>query len=111
MYRDKQYIRGCLLGRAQSLQLCLTLCDLWTVAHQAPLSMGFSRQKILEWVVMSSSQGSSQPRNQTHISSVSCTAAGSFPTDPPGKLQGCLGQGKEDQEGNSDLILMCIEFL
>ena len=22
-----------------------TLCDLWTVAHQAPLSMGFSRQK------------------------------------------------------------------
>ena len=23
----------------------LTLCDLWTVAHQAPLSMGFSRQE------------------------------------------------------------------
>ena len=27
---------------AQSLQLCLTL---WTVAHKAPLSMGFSRQE------------------------------------------------------------------
>ena len=26
-------------------QLCLTLCDPWTVAHQAPLSMGFSRQE------------------------------------------------------------------
>ena len=26
-------------------QLCPTLCDLWTVAHQAPLSMGFSRQE------------------------------------------------------------------
>ena len=25
---------------AESLQLCLTLCDLWTVAHQAPPSMG-----------------------------------------------------------------------
>ena len=25
-------------------QLCLTLCDPWTVAHQAPLSMEFSRQ-------------------------------------------------------------------
>ena len=25
--------------------LCLTLCDSWTVAHQAPLSMGFSRQE------------------------------------------------------------------
>ena len=23
-------------------QLCLTLCDPWTVAHQAPLFMGFS---------------------------------------------------------------------
>ena len=26
-------------------QLCLTLCNPWTVAHQAPLSMGFSRQE------------------------------------------------------------------
>ena len=30
---------------AQSLQSCLTLLTLWTVAHQAPLSMGFSRQE------------------------------------------------------------------
>ena len=27
------------------IQLCLTLCDPWTVAHQAPLSMEFSRQE------------------------------------------------------------------
>ena len=26
-------------------QLCPTSCDPWTVAHQAPLSMGFSRQE------------------------------------------------------------------
>ena len=26
-------------------RLCLTLCDPWTVAHQAPLSMEFSRQE------------------------------------------------------------------
>ena len=26
-------------------QSCLTLCDPWTVAHQAPPSMGFSRQE------------------------------------------------------------------
>ena len=31
--------------RAKSLQLCLTLRDLWTIARQAPLSMGFSRQE------------------------------------------------------------------
>ena len=31
--------------RAKLLQSCLTLCNLWTVAGQAPLSMGFSRQE------------------------------------------------------------------
>ena len=30
---------------ARLLQLCLTLCDPWTVACQAPLSMGFSRRE------------------------------------------------------------------
>ena len=28
-----------------SLQSCPTICNLWIVAHQAPLSMGFSRQE------------------------------------------------------------------
>ena len=47
---------------------------LWTVACQASLSMGFSRQeywntgRILEWVAMPSSRGSSRPRDQTLIS-------------------------------------------
>ena len=36
--------------RAKSLQLCLTLLTPWTVAHQAPLSMGFSRQEY--WSVL-----------------------------------------------------------
>ena len=31
--------------RAQSLWSRLTLCDPMTVVHQAPLSMGFSRQE------------------------------------------------------------------
>ena len=30
---------------AQPFQACLTLCTLWTISHQAPLSMGFSRQE------------------------------------------------------------------
>ena len=35
---------------AKSLQSCRLRVTLWTVAHQAPLSMGFSRQeRILEW--------------------------------------------------------------
>ena len=44
-------------------QLCLTLCDSWTVAHQAALSMKFSRQGILEWVAMPVSRESSLPRD------------------------------------------------
>jgi len=40
-----------------------------TVAHQAPLSMGFSRQEYL-WIAMPSSRGSSQPRNGVHISCI-----------------------------------------
>ena len=32
-------------SESEVAQSCLTLCDPWTVAHQAPLSMGFSRQE------------------------------------------------------------------
>ena len=31
-------------------QLCLTLCDPRTIAHQAPLSMEFSRQEYWRWL-------------------------------------------------------------
>ena len=42
----KQSLSSCwACVRAKSLQSCLTLCDSWTVAHQAPLSMGFSMQE------------------------------------------------------------------
>ena len=42
---------------------------LWIVAHQAPLSMEFSRQE-LEWFAISYSRGSSRPRGQTHVSCI-----------------------------------------
>ena len=37
--------KTCYILHAVLLQSYLTLCNLWTVAHQAPLSMGFSRQE------------------------------------------------------------------
>ena len=40
----------------------------WTIAHQAPLSMGILQARILEWVAMLSSKGSSQPGDQTQVS-------------------------------------------
>ena len=48
------------------------LATLWTIACQAPLSMAILQARILEWVAMPFSRESSQPRDQTHISSVSC---------------------------------------
>ena len=36
----------------------------WTVAHQAPLSMGILQARILEWVAIPFSRESSQPRDQ-----------------------------------------------
>ena len=43
--------------------------SLWTygtVAHQALLSMGSLQARILEWVAVPSSMGSSWPRDRTH---------------------------------------------
>ena len=35
----------------------------WTVAHHTPLSMEFLQARILEWVAISPSRASSQPRD------------------------------------------------
>ena len=47
-----------------------------------PLSMEFFPARLLEWVAISFSRGSSRPKDRTHIS---CIASGFFPTEPPGK--------------------------
>ena len=48
----------------------------WAVAHQAPLSMGFFKVRILERVAISFFRGrgggSSWPRDQSHVSCHSC---------------------------------------
>ena len=63
----------CMLSCFSHVQLCVTL---WIVAPQAALSMGILQARILEWVAMPSSRGSSQPRNQTQVSGI----AGKFST-------------------------------
>ena len=52
---------------AKSLQLCPTLCTLRTVAHQASLH-GILQARTLEWVAISSSRGSSWPRDPNWVS-------------------------------------------
>ena len=43
----------------------------WTLAHLTPLYMGILQERILEWVVMPSSRGSSQFRDLTQVSRIS----------------------------------------
>ena len=50
-------------------QSCPTLGDPKDcVAHQVPLFMGILQARILEWIAMPSSRGSSQPRDQIQVS-------------------------------------------
>ena len=46
-------------------QSCLTLWDPMGCSSHAPLSMGIFQTRILDWVAMPSSRGSSQPRDWT----------------------------------------------
>ena len=51
-------------------KLCPTLVTPWTVACQAPLFVGILQERILEWVAIPFSRGSSRPRNWTEVSSI-----------------------------------------
>ena len=50
------------------LQLCLTLCDPMDCSPPGSSVHGILQARILEWVAMPSSRGSSQPRDQTCVS-------------------------------------------
>ena len=83
VYDQELSFAKCLLGfsayatlyRVVLSQLCLTLCDPWTAARQAPLSMGILQARMLEGVAYPFFRGPSRPRNQT---GVSCIAGGYF---------------------------------
>ena len=57
---------------AKPPQSCLTLCN--PMDHSRPGSSvhGILQARILEWVAMPSSRGSSRPRDRTCISCISC---------------------------------------
>ena len=52
---------GCVC--AQSLQLCLTLCDPMGCRPPGPSVHGILQARVLVWVAMPAFEGSSQPRN------------------------------------------------
>ena len=63
---------------AQSLQLCPILCNPMDCSLPGSFVHGILQARIVEWIAMSSSKWSTQPRNRTHISGISCIADGFF---------------------------------
>ena len=62
------------MGRAceLSLQLCLILCDPVDGSLPGSCVHGILKARILEWVAIPFSKGSSQTRDRTRISYLSC---------------------------------------
>ena len=75
------------------LKLCPTLATLWTVAHQAPLSMRFSRQEY--WSGLSFSPPGDLPHSRIKPKPPAL-AGGFFTTELPGKSQRKVEQSKND---------------
>ena len=84
-------LTACLRLHAKSLQSCLTLCN--PIDYRPPDSSvhGILPARILEWVAVPFSRGSSQPRDRTCVSYVTCIAGRSLPLMPSGKTRAYTG--------------------
>ena len=76
-----------------------TLCDPMDCSPPGFSVCGISQTRILEWVAVSFSRGSSRLRDPTHVS---CLAGGFLSTEPP---------EKPHWNDWKDLLLMCWGFL
>ena len=70
---------------AKSLQSCLTFCSSVECSPPGSSVHGILQARILEWVAMPSSRGSSPSRDRTRISCLLCWHAGYLSLALPGK--------------------------
>ena len=93
---------GCVC--AQLLQSCLTLCDPMDCSLPRSSLHGILQARILEWIVMLSSRGSSWPRDWTPVSCI----AGGFFTHWATSCEG-IALFYEDEIGHSlNLLVPCL---
>ena len=71
MCRQKDRVNVCVY--AKLLHLCLSLCDPMDCSPPGSSVQGSLQARILQWVAIPSSRGSSRPRDQAHISYDFCT--------------------------------------
>ena len=77
---------SCACVHAQSLQSCPTLCDPMDCSPRGSSVHGILQARILEWIAISFSRGSSWPRDGTRIYLLHWQV-GSLPRALPGKPQ------------------------
>ena len=82
MFVDGQMMYPFKIGGGEVAQSCLTLCDPMDCSLPSSSVHGVLLARILEWVAISFSRGSSRPRDQTRVF---CTAGRFLLTEPPGK--------------------------
>ena len=75
----------CAVLHAKSLQSCPTLCNPVDCSPPGCSVHGILQARILEWVAVPFSRGSSRPRHRTQVSCFLHWQAGSLPLSPPGK--------------------------
>ena len=71
IFQDKTFVSNTVCACVVVTQLCLTLCDPVGCSPQPRLLCGILQARILKWVAVLFSRGSSWPRNRTQVS---CTA-------------------------------------
>ena len=76
------HFTGCVLSCFSHVQLFATL---WTVAHQSPLFMGFSRQEYWSELLRPPSKDLPHPGSSPGLSHLLHWQVGSLPLAPPGK--------------------------
>ena len=79
-----RYIHSCMLSRFSHVQLFATL---WTVTHQAPLSMGLSMQEPWSGLPCPPPGDLPDPRTEPESPVSPYIATGFFTTEVPGKLR------------------------
>ena len=89
-------------------QLCPTLCG---CSPPGSSVHGILQARILEWVAIPFSRGSSSPRDQTQVSCVSCIEGRFFTTELLGKQQSIKQKKKKPQSHHGDtLVRLCLVY-
>ena len=115
--RQALFLLATVCVSAKLLETCPTLCD---PMDHSPLDSsvhGIFQAKLLEWFAMPSSRGSSRPKDQTHVSHISCIGRkilnpvshlGNPLATTPLTIQGARGVQGDDRKSVLALCTKCV---